>query len=122
MNFVFLLDQLKKQEENQLIKSFIGQKKVILAGSTDFKDYNLFKNSMNSDQNKWIIIPHTNSKKDINQVVKLINRKWSLYSNPNDLKNSKIIIVDKHGILKYIYKYANIVYIGGGFTKVFIIV
>tara|TARA_B100001250_G_C19713350_1_gene750215 strand:- start:56 stop:1252 length:1197 start_codon:yes stop_codon:yes gene_type:complete len=112
-----LLDQLKIQEENQLIKSFIGQRKVILAGSTDFKDYNLFKNSMNSDQNKWIIIPHTNSKKDINQVVKLINRKWSLYSNPNDLKNSKIIIIDKHGILKYIYKYANIVYIGGGFTK-----
>ncbi len=27
------------------------------------------------------------------------------------------MIIDKIGILKYIYKYANIVYVGGGFSK-----
>ena len=44
---------------------------------------------------------------------------WCLYSKPKNLTKAKILIIDKVGILKYIYKYANIVYVGGGFQKEF---
>ncbi len=111
-----LLD-LKKEKENELIEKFINQKEVVVAGSTDLKDYTILKNLMNSDKRKWIIVPHENSKKEIKNITKNINKKWCLYSNPHNLNNSKILIIDKIGILKYIYKYASIVYIGGGFSK-----
>ena len=32
-------------------------------------------------------------------------------------KNSKILVIDKVGILKHIYKYADVVYVGGGFSS-----
>lgn len=111
-----LLDSVK-EKENELIKKFINEDEVILAGSTDSKDYNIFKDLMNSDQKKWIIVPHENSKKEIKKIEKYIKKKWCLYSNPNNLKSSKIMIIDEIGILKYIYKYANVVYVGGGFSK-----
>ena len=112
-----LIDQEEPKKENLLIKNFINGEKVILAGSTESEDYHLFEDLMNSGEERWIIVPHKNSKKEINNLVKRIKKKWSLYSNPNDLKKSKILIIDKIGILKYIYKYSNIVYVGGGFSK-----
>ena len=111
-----ILDQ-KKEKEYELIKEFINQEDVILAGSTDSEDYNILTNLMNSDKKKWIIVPHENSKKEIKKITKLIKNKWCLYSNPKNLKNSKIMIIDEIGMLKYIYKYANIIYVGGGFSK-----
>jgi len=111
-----LLDK-KETEENELIKKFVNQDEVVLAGSTDSKDYTIFKNLMNSDKRKWIVVPHENSKEEIKNITKNITRKWCLYSNPNNLNNSEIMIIDEIGILKHIYKYANIVYVGGGFSK-----
>ena len=78
-----------------MIKEFINQEDVILAGSTDSKDYNILKHLMNSDEKKWIIVPHKNSKKEINEILNIVNQKWCLYSNPQNLDNSKIMIIDK---------------------------
>tara|TARA_B100000575_G_scaffold226828_1_gene187466 strand:+ start:790 stop:1983 length:1194 start_codon:yes stop_codon:yes gene_type:complete len=112
-----VLNEKKNNKNNKIIEKFISDKKIILAGSTDSKDYFLFNKLMNSDEKKWIIIPHNNSKKQLKYIINKITAKWSLYSEPKDLKNSKILIIDKVGILKHIYKYANVVYVGGGFSS-----
>ena len=112
-----VLDEEKIDKNNKIIEKFITNKKIILAGSTDTKDYFLFSQLMNSDKNKWIVVPHNNSKKDIEYIINKITTKWCLYSDPRDLKNSKILVIDKVGILKHIYKYADIVYVGGGFSN-----
>ena len=111
-----ILDREKKVD-NKLIKKFISKKEIVLAGSTEKSDYSIIKNLMNYDEKKWIIVPHKNSKEEINEILNIVNQKWCLYSNPQNLDNSKIMIIDKIGILKFIYKYANVVYIGGGFSK-----
>ena len=115
------VDQILYEEKigknNKIIEKFITNKKIILAGSTDAKDYFLFSQLMNSDKNKWIIVPHNNSKKNIEYIINKITAKCCLYSDPRDLKNSKILVIDKVGILKHIYKYADIVYVGGGFSN-----
>ena len=72
----------KINKSNQIIKKFITNKKIILAGSTDSNDYFLFNKLMNSDEKKWIIIPHNNSKKDLKYITNKITVKWSLYSKP----------------------------------------
>lgn len=46
---------------------------------------------------------------DVNDVIK--------YSNYDNKKNKRILFLDKKGILKYAYRYADIAYIGGGFDK-----
>ena len=112
-----VLYEKKINRKNKIIENFITKKKIILAGSTDTKDYFLFNKLMNSDKKKWIIIPHNISKKDLKYITNKITAKWSLYSEPKDLENSKILIIDKVGILKDIYKYADVVYIGGGFSN-----
>tara|TARA_Y100001978_G_C23700793_1_gene440762 strand:+ start:3575 stop:4768 length:1194 start_codon:yes stop_codon:yes gene_type:complete len=112
-----VLYEKKINRKNKIIENFITNKKIILAGSTDTKDYFLFNKLMNSDKKKWIIIPHNISKKDLKYITNKITAKWSLYSEPKDLENSKILIIDKVGILKDIYKYADVVYIGGGFSN-----
>ena len=101
-----------------LIEKFIDNEKVFIAGSTDLNDLKILINSINNNYNyKWIIVPHENSKKEIKEISKKININWCLYSKPKNLTKAKILIIDKVGILKYIYKYANIVYVGGGFSK-----
>ena len=112
-----VLYEKKINRKNKIIENFNTNKKIILAGSTDTKDYFLFNKLMNSDKKKWIIIPHNISKKDLKYITNKITAKWSLYSEPKDLENSKILIIDKVGILKDIYKYADVVYIGGGFSS-----
>ena len=98
-----VLYEKKINRKNKIIENFITNKKIILAGSTDTKDYFLFNKLMNSDKKKWIIIPHNISKKDLKYITNKITAKWSLYSEPKDLENSKILIIDKVGILKDIY-------------------
>jgi len=107
----------KEKIDNNLIQKFISKKEIVIAGSTEKSDYSIIKNLINSDKKKWIIVPHKNSKEEINEILNIVNQKWCLYSNPQNLDNSKIMIIDEIGILKYIYKYANVVYIGGGFSK-----
>ena len=68
-----ILDQ-KKEKENELIKEFINQEDVILAGSTDSEDYDILTHLMNSDEKKWIIVPHENSKKEIKKLTKIIKK------------------------------------------------
>ena len=68
---------------------------------------------------KVIIAPHDCSKKSIKLLTVNLKKSyvlWSKYSHEND-NSKKILILDKVGILKYAYKYAEFVYIGGGMGK-----
>lgn len=111
------------QWENNVLASFTNQSDTIIFGSTwkedipylkDFIEHPLFKN--------WKIIcaPHDISPKQ--------TKKWwdSFYNiegiiffsevNKSNI-NSRIMILDTMGVLKYAYRYAQVVYVGGGFGK-----
>lgn len=108
---------------NSTIESFIEDSKLtIVGGSTWLEDEKLILNCIEQNNDcKWIIAPHETHSKHINTLVKLLEgESVVLYTqNPTkeELSKADILIIDTIGILKHLYRYANIAFIGGGFGK-----
>lgn len=112
--------ECQKDIELEIIKDFIGNEFVVVFGSSLQKEENLFLEIYTSfsDRNiKWIIVPHEFERSKL--MNNLSNENVIKYS---DFKNSKgtenVLLVDKVGVLKHLYKYANIVFVGGGFNSI----
>lgn len=102
-----------------VIESFKGNADLIMAGSTWPADgdvlLDLFKSVKND--NKLIIAPHEISKERIDQVLKKFSDfNPQLYSTYDPkVENSDVLIINNVGLLSYLYRYAKIAYVGGGF-------
>jgi len=113
---------LKSENHLDFVENFKGNSKLIVAGSTWPDDEEILTKFINEKlPQDWKIIfaPHNIDSKKINQLKENLKFPTSIYSqlNENELINSKILIVDTIGILTKIYSYADIAYVGGGFTK-----
>lgn len=108
----------KKDFVDTKILNFLDKKEAIIYGSIDDYDYKIISNSIQKNQNiKHIIIPHEINNSTIKKLLTIFSSNTSLYSKINNEKlNNNILIVDVFGILKHIYKYSKISYIGGGFN------
>ena len=101
-----------------MIEKFIGNNKVIVAGSTWPEDeevlqkaYSLIKNSTL----KLIIAPHEISENHISNIETLFvdSLRFSQLTT-HDSQLPTVLIIDNIGLLSRLYKYAFITYIGGG--------
>ncbi|SNR55754.1 3-deoxy-D-manno-octulosonic acid transferase [Lutibacter flavus] len=112
------------KQNNQLdfISEFKNDSLTLVAGSTWKEDEDLLVNYINnhatSDQ-KFIIAPHNIIAKDIEVLKNSISKSVVLYSEigAKNLKDFQVFIIDTIGILTKIYSYADIAYVGGGYTK-----
>lgn len=103
------------------IESFCANKKVIVAGSTWTEDDEALDHYANTYKDyRFIIAPHDISEERLKECESLYNNSlrysqiWKLESeNKKDVVNT--LIIDNIGMLKYLYKYADICYVGGGF-------
>ncbi len=107
-------------KSNVIVENFIGQSKTIICGSTWQTDEKFilgwFNNPTFSDW-KFIIAPHSISESRIKAVQSLF-KNAILYSDFSDNKNAApVLIINNIGLLSSLYRYADIVYIGGGFGK-----
>jgi len=104
-------------------KEFDHDTKYIILGSIDDADIPIIKDAMRNfkDECKYIIVPH-----EVNQsYIKKIEKKLDginmthvcLSQINNNTKNYDSIIVDSVGILLDLYKYADIAYVGSGFSN-----
>jgi 3-deoxy-D-manno-octulosonic-acid transferase len=66
---------------------------------------------------KFIIAPHETNKERIASLIQALPFHAVKYSelNNGNVKEFRILVIDSIGILMYLYKYATIAYIGGGF-------
>ncbi len=108
--------------DDPVIKRFSGEtKSVLICGSTWEKDIELLSLLQNdlTKEYKLIIVPHEISRHHTDLIVKKFSKaKVSYYSNAEKMDtDTEILIIDRIGILSRIYRYAKIVYIGGGFGK-----
>lgn len=105
------------------VMCFVGQSKVLLAGSTWEPDERLLKSfadTYSSSDIKFIIAPHEIHASRIDFLMKLFGNtcvKYSDIANISDLKDYKVLIIDNIGMLSSLYQYAYVAYIGGGFGK-----
>ena len=127
-----------------LIKNFVGDNQVIVAGSTWPDDEKLFAEYAKSNEVKLIIAPHEINDQHIASIQKLFPGafKYSEFENllstkPSEyatsvwnkideqqtidlqkkLTNVNTLIIDNVGMLSKLYNYATISFIGGGFNK-----
>lgn len=102
------------------IENFYAGKIVIVAGSTWLEDDEELDHYANThSEYRFIIAPHDISENRLKECKKLYRRSI-LYSEFQTTKNDKlqaanVLIIDNIGMLKYLYRYATICYVGGGF-------
>ena len=121
-NLKFNRAKLQKKEKyiNKKLINYLGDDKCIVFGSTWGRDEEIIFDYMSEEINKnmkYIIAPHEVSKKNISRIKSKLNNKVNLLSDNEYNVQYNVLIVDSIGVLKYLYKFSNISYIGGGFQK-----
>lgn len=112
------------QQNNHLpfIESFVSNSTVLVAGSTwkdDEKVLIKYINEKAKENQKFIIAPHNINAEDCKALQNAIIKKSVLFSEKEskNLKDFQVFIIDTIGILTKVYSYADIAYVGGGYTK-----
>jgi 3-deoxy-D-manno-octulosonic-acid transferase len=124
------------------IEHFINGEKLLMAGSTWPEDEKFLSRSLSSSPTgKIIIAPHEIDEDHLQQVKKYFpgavrfsmlqscfeeETEKGIWSHINreekaalqeKFKKEKVLIIDNVGMLSRLYKYADITYVGGGFSK-----
>jgi 3-deoxy-D-manno-octulosonic-acid transferase len=97
-----------------VIKSFVGNDSVIVAGSTWKEDEKMLSGYMPA---KLILAPHEIHEEHLLQVEALFTNAVRYSNWEKRTGKEKVLIIDNVGMLSRLYKYATIAYVGGGFTK-----
>jgi 3-deoxy-D-manno-octulosonic-acid transferase len=111
-------------QDNKLefLEVFKDSKYTLVAGSTWPDDENFlvdFINNIAKKDEKFIIAPHNINPSEIKKLQSELKVKACLYTNYylEELKESQVFIIDTIGILTKVYSYADVAYVGGGFTN-----
>jgi len=112
----------KQNNHLSFIEEFKDSKYTLVAGSTWKDDEELlvdYINNVASENEKFIIAPHNINSEDIQKLKNSLIKKTVLFSEKENLNLStyQVFIIDTIGILTKIYSYANVAYVGGGYTK-----
>ena len=104
-------------QSNAVIESFKGNEPLIILGSSWPVDEALFAPVIAalSNRYKFIIAPHDIAEAHIQQVLATVGKAAQRYTTFND-PAARILILDTIGQLTAAYRYADLAYIGGGFT------
>jgi 3-deoxy-D-manno-octulosonic-acid transferase len=129
--------------EVPFLKEFIGDSKVIVAGSTWEQDEEILANYVKSSIAKLVIAPHEIKEEHVQRLQRLFpgcfrySQLQSMFSNAlpggtsiwnsineqqeedvrERLVEAKTMIIDSMGLLSKLYHYATVTYVGGGFKS-----
>ena len=121
--------ELKAENNNPLLpESFVSSPTLIL-GSINPSDYpvifegiaNYYPNgsqSLDEKDHRIIIVPHEINKSELQIIENKLDEigfSWAYYSEKEKFENSRVIIINKIGILANLYKYSDAAYVGAGF-------
>lgn len=111
----------EKNEPVDHISTFIGNHKVLVAGSTwDEDEIELLHFVKMRPDIKFIIAPHEIYKENIEDVKKEFKDSILYSSLAKDNKpgeDAHVLIIDNIGMLAKLYKYADVTVVGGGFGQ-----
>ena len=112
----------KQDTQLDFVSKFKNNCYTLVAGSTWKEDEELLVNYINSsasEKEKFIIAPHNINEKEIQELKNSISKKVVLFSENGEkkLEAYQVFIIDTIGILTKVYSYADIAYVGGGYTK-----
>lgn len=110
-------------QDNKLefMDSFKKSSPCFIMGSTWPEDEAILVEYINSTSHeiKYVIAPHNIVAKDIARLKQKITKRTALYSENSEVNSGDpdVLIIDTIGLLTKIYSYADIAYVGGGFSR-----
>ncbi len=103
------------------LQSFVAGQPVLVAGSTWPADTNLLLPLINDPNGKlkFIIAPHEINPMQISSLRKQIKTSSAIYSELNGElpHDTRVLIIDRIGLLSSLYRLGSLAYIGGGFGR-----
>jgi len=103
----------------EIASVFAANKLVMVAGSTWPADEELLFTLVEQNRHhiRFIIAPHEIKPDHIASLMERFGEKAVRFSttNPEEVKNAEILIIDSIGMLSHLYQYGTLAYIGGGF-------
>lgn len=111
---------LEQDKSFHTIEIFKEGHKLIVAGSTWHEDELLLEKALHSlpPDYKLLIAPHETDDANISRIQTLFEGESCLWAtDESTFRQSRVCIVHTVGQLAYLYKYADVVWVGGGFTR-----
>ncbi len=102
------------------IEQFKGSNELLVAGSTWPPDEDILVSYLKNNPGnfKLLLVPHKIDENHISEILRKFERFFpARYSQSDEkaLSKSKVLVMDKMGLLSGIYRYADLAYVGGGF-------
>lgn len=115
-----VIEILNDKTQFPLVNEFKQNSKLLVAGSTWPADEMLLLDFMKSQTSdiKLLIAPHKIDTKHINYLLDIFKDFDPVLFDGlkhNNLSSSKVLIINKIGILTILYRFGNFAYVGGGF-------
>jgi len=101
-----------------LVERFRAGRLCLLAGSTWPYDDKLLQGLLPEfPEMKFVVVPHHVDPENIRRVLGLFGDRAALYSRGEEpsLEPKQVLVVDTMGMLTYLYRLADIAYVGDGF-------
>lgn len=109
----------QEEKDFPIIESFCQtEERIFVAGSSWPPDEQILAKVLNKKNYKLIIAPHLIDQPHIDNLLDLFPNSIA-YSKADEenVKDKKVLIIDCIGILSYLYRFADLVHIGGGFGE-----
>ncbi len=101
--------------EDKCLFDFTSEGKILIAGSTWSEDEELLENSLGKHTYKVVLVPHEVNLQRITEIKSRFGNRAALYSDGIITEETRILIIDKMGLLSKLYRFGSQAYIGGGF-------
>jgi 3-deoxy-D-manno-octulosonic-acid transferase len=101
------------------LHQFAESGNVIVCGSIHMADIQILRVLM-KDQSldyKWLVVPHETDTKTIKKLMSHLPHDRTSLLSEGVHPNATTVVVNQYGILKYLYRYADVAFVGGGFEK-----
>lgn len=113
-------EAVQEKREFPLVEKFLAEKTCLMAGSTSRYDDKLLNSILPEFPDlKFVIVPHHVDEADIRRIMDLFGDRAALYTQgeDQDLQEKQVLVVNTMGMLTYLYRLADLTYIGDGFGK-----
>lgn len=111
-------DRVQHQKNDlPFVKTFIGERKCIVAGSTWPQDIAVLKGVIQQTPKDWcwLIAPHEIDTNKLSALMKQLPPSTQLYTTYHEHKPAQapVLVLDTIGLLSSCYQYGQIAYVGG---------
>lgn len=112
-----VLENKKSAVKNEILDAFTQNVKVFVVGSSWPDDEKIIQPFLQKENQKTLIAPHNIDEGHIQSLLKQFPEAVRFtQTNPVEVKEKQILILDTIGQLSNAYSYGSIAYIGGGFS------